>query len=370
MLGRSSAQPASRSATRSCCRAPIHFLTSYDTEHFRNLVQAKPYYNFVVTVLVGIVVIFQTPLAILGLVSIGVLSSRTLRKQRRLGYLITAAIALALPGTRSRDDVPRAHPDVAAVRGVDLARRALRAAAPEARSQLGYPGRLMARAAVRAKQAQQAQAQAAANPSRKQRKHASGGNPNQDLFFMRLRRRQKWVFLALAVVFAVSFVALGVGSGSGAGLSELYNRHLRRRRRRRREGESRDQDQSDQGLQGSRERVRDERDLTSAISALQTYVAIKKKDAVVWAQLGGYEHSRAQKYATEYQNVLQASQLRVRPILPAHGRSRDAIGADPVYSTASQYSTRTTQLYTRRRPGATPQGLQEGRQDPAQERRP
>ena len=42
--------------------------------------------------------IFQTPLAILGLVAIGVLSSRTLRKQTRLGYLITAAVALALPG--------------------------------------------------------------------------------------------------------------------------------------------------------------------------------------------------------------------------------------------------------------------------------
>jgi sec-independent protein translocase protein TatC len=76
----------------------IHFLTNYDTQHFRNLVQAKPYYNFVVTILLGIVVIFQTPLAILGLVAIGVLSSRTLRKQRRLGYFVTAAVALALPG--------------------------------------------------------------------------------------------------------------------------------------------------------------------------------------------------------------------------------------------------------------------------------
>jgi sec-independent protein translocase protein TatC len=38
------------------------------------------------------------PLVILGLVSLGVLSSRTLRRQRRMGYLITAAIALALPG--------------------------------------------------------------------------------------------------------------------------------------------------------------------------------------------------------------------------------------------------------------------------------
>jgi sec-independent protein translocase protein TatC len=76
----------------------IHFLTSYDNKHFRTLIQAKPYYNFVVTILLGVVVIFQTPLVILGLVAIGVLSSRTLRKQRRLGYLITAAVALALPG--------------------------------------------------------------------------------------------------------------------------------------------------------------------------------------------------------------------------------------------------------------------------------
>lgn len=76
----------------------IHFLTNYDKQHFHNLIQAKPYYNFVVTILVGIVVIFQTPLAILGLVSLGVLTSRTLRRQRRLGYLITAAVALALPG--------------------------------------------------------------------------------------------------------------------------------------------------------------------------------------------------------------------------------------------------------------------------------
>ena len=76
----------------------IHFLTNYDKGHFHNLIQAKPYYNFVVAILVGIIVIFQTPLAILGLVALGVLSSRTLRKQRRLGYLITAAVALALPG--------------------------------------------------------------------------------------------------------------------------------------------------------------------------------------------------------------------------------------------------------------------------------
>jgi sec-independent protein translocase protein TatC len=76
----------------------VHFLTNYDTQHFHIAIRASSYYNFVVTVLVGIVIVFQTPLVILGLVYIGILSSRTLRRQRRMGYLITAAIALALPG--------------------------------------------------------------------------------------------------------------------------------------------------------------------------------------------------------------------------------------------------------------------------------
>jgi sec-independent protein translocase protein TatC len=76
----------------------IHFLTNYDSRHFVHLIKASTYYSFVVTILLGIVVIFQLPLVILGLVGLGVLSSRTLRKNRRVGYLITAAVALALPG--------------------------------------------------------------------------------------------------------------------------------------------------------------------------------------------------------------------------------------------------------------------------------
>jgi sec-independent protein translocase protein TatC len=76
----------------------VHFLTNYETQHFHIAIRANSYYNFVVTVLVGIVLVFQVPLVVLGLVSVGVLSSRTLRRQRRMGYLITAAIALALPG--------------------------------------------------------------------------------------------------------------------------------------------------------------------------------------------------------------------------------------------------------------------------------
>jgi len=76
----------------------MHWLTNYDNAHFRHLIQAKAYYSFVSAVLVGMVAIFQTPLVVLGLVAIGVLGSRTLRRNRRLGYFVTAAVALALPG--------------------------------------------------------------------------------------------------------------------------------------------------------------------------------------------------------------------------------------------------------------------------------
>lgn len=76
----------------------VHWLTNYDNKHFVHLIQARSYYSFVSTVLLGIVIVFQLPLVILGLVGLGVLSSRTLRKNRRIGYFIVAVIALGLPG--------------------------------------------------------------------------------------------------------------------------------------------------------------------------------------------------------------------------------------------------------------------------------
>jgi sec-independent protein translocase protein TatC len=76
----------------------LQWLTHYDDTHFTNLIQAKAYYSFTATVLLGIVLVFELPMFVLGLVSIGVLSSKTLRRNRRLGYFIVAVIALGLPG--------------------------------------------------------------------------------------------------------------------------------------------------------------------------------------------------------------------------------------------------------------------------------
>src|SRR5258708_39363808 len=84
----------------------------------------------------------------------------------------------------------------------------------------------MARAAVKAKQAQKRAAAQPAKSARRggggRRKHAGGGNPNQQLFFSRLRRRAKFAYVILAVLFAITFAFLGVGSGA-AGLDQLLS---------------------------------------------------------------------------------------------------------------------------------------------------
>lgn len=76
----------------------LHFLTTYDQTQFHIMLRAQAYYGFVSTVLLGVVCIFELPMVILGLVHLGALSANRLRKNRRLGYFIVAAIALALPG--------------------------------------------------------------------------------------------------------------------------------------------------------------------------------------------------------------------------------------------------------------------------------
>jgi sec-independent protein translocase protein TatC len=76
----------------------VHWLTGYDTTHFRLLVRASSYYSFVMSVLLGVACVFELPLVVVALVRLGVLTSAALRRNRRRGYFLVAVIALALPG--------------------------------------------------------------------------------------------------------------------------------------------------------------------------------------------------------------------------------------------------------------------------------
>ncbi len=78
--------------------AALKFLTSYDNNLYNIQIRAKDYYSFVALVMLAVGIVFQVPLFLLGLVRIGVLTSRQLRKNWRIGIVAMTALAVALPG--------------------------------------------------------------------------------------------------------------------------------------------------------------------------------------------------------------------------------------------------------------------------------
>jgi sec-independent protein translocase protein TatC len=76
----------------------LQFLTHYDETLYNIQIRARDYFSFTLLVLAGVGLVFELPIFVLALVRIGVLSTRTLRRNRRLGYFIVAVVAVLLPG--------------------------------------------------------------------------------------------------------------------------------------------------------------------------------------------------------------------------------------------------------------------------------
>src|ERR671939_277549 len=76
----------------------LHFLTHYDDQFYNINIRARDYFSFATAVLLGVGIVFELPIFVLGLVRIGILSTYTLRHNRRLGYFLVAVIAVLLPG--------------------------------------------------------------------------------------------------------------------------------------------------------------------------------------------------------------------------------------------------------------------------------
>jgi sec-independent protein translocase protein TatC len=75
----------------------LGFLTTYDSELYDIQIRASYYISFVTFALLAVSLIFQLPIFILALVRLGVLSSRTLRRNRRIGYVLVLILAALLP---------------------------------------------------------------------------------------------------------------------------------------------------------------------------------------------------------------------------------------------------------------------------------
>jgi sec-independent protein translocase protein TatC len=75
----------------------LHFLTTYNEEFFQIEVRANYYFSFVTLGLIGFALVFQLPIFVLALVRLGVLTSGSLRRNRRIGYVSVLLVAILLP---------------------------------------------------------------------------------------------------------------------------------------------------------------------------------------------------------------------------------------------------------------------------------
>lgn len=78
--------------------AAARFLTHFDSSVYNVQVQARPYISFATMVLLAMALVFEMPLFVVGLTRMGVISTNTLRRNRRMGYFVVACVGVALPG--------------------------------------------------------------------------------------------------------------------------------------------------------------------------------------------------------------------------------------------------------------------------------
>lgn len=78
--------------------AAVHFFQNFNSGEFNVLVQGSSYYKFAAMMLIAMGLIFQVPVAVLGVTQAGILTPRQLRKGRRYALVFCALVAAVLPG--------------------------------------------------------------------------------------------------------------------------------------------------------------------------------------------------------------------------------------------------------------------------------
>jgi sec-independent protein translocase protein TatC len=76
----------------------IEFLQNFNTDQFDVLVQAQPYYKFVLMLLLAMGLLFQIPIGIVAITRVGIVSTSQLAHNRRYAILVIAVLAMLLPG--------------------------------------------------------------------------------------------------------------------------------------------------------------------------------------------------------------------------------------------------------------------------------
>jgi sec-independent protein translocase protein TatC len=75
----------------------VHFLTGFDSNLYDTQVRASYYLSFATLLLFALGIVFELPIFILALVRLRILSADKLRRNRRIGWVLTLAFAILLP---------------------------------------------------------------------------------------------------------------------------------------------------------------------------------------------------------------------------------------------------------------------------------
>ena len=76
----------------------IEFLQNFNTDAFDVLIQAQPYYKFVIMLLSAMGLLFQIPIGIVAVTRVGIVTTSQLAHNRRYAILVIAVLAMLLPG--------------------------------------------------------------------------------------------------------------------------------------------------------------------------------------------------------------------------------------------------------------------------------
>ena len=76
----------------------IYFLQNFNNDAFDVLVQAQPYYKFVLMLLIAMGLLFQIPIGIIAVTRVGIVTTSQLAHNRRYAILVIAVLAMFLPG--------------------------------------------------------------------------------------------------------------------------------------------------------------------------------------------------------------------------------------------------------------------------------
>ena len=76
----------------------ISFLLGFDADIYNTELRAREYFSFASLLILGVGIMFELPIFILGLVRLGILSSARLRRNRRIGIGISLLGVVLLPG--------------------------------------------------------------------------------------------------------------------------------------------------------------------------------------------------------------------------------------------------------------------------------